>query len=591
MRQLRRLRSVALLATALAACSVPVPDYPLPTATTWLNQGWSPEQRAWYHAADQGTLTFGIPREYFLALEQPEPSFDGRRMLADQTYLDRFGFIPTAAGLPVGFAGGTPALKPDTLAPWTNPRTGAALTSIGLSCAACHTGRLTHQGREILVDGGGAMLNLGQFSKALGLSMAATELNPLRWRRFADRVLGEDAPAAARDSLRGDFKTALARVKWQHDRDVEVQAASVEEGFGRLDALNRIGNQVFAVTMARPENYAATSAPVAFPHIWSASWFDWVQYNGSIEQPMVRNAGEALGVLAPALLTAGQAAGRPLFTSAVQVPTIHAMERLLAGPPPQRDNTGRFAGLRAPAWPEDLLPPIDRALAARGEALYAAHCQGCHLPSPRSPAFWSNANWQPVDGQRSVLKLKMIPLAVVGTDPAQAADMIARKVATEPDLGITQTAFGPALGDLVAKTVNRWYDSQTPATPAATRIDMDGYRPNGIRALMAYKARPLDGIWATAPYLHNGSVPTLYALLSPRAERPAKFHLGTRVFDPVNVGYAATPIEGDFVLDTNIRGNFNTGHEFNDAPRGNGIIGPRLTPEERRALVEFLKTL
>ena len=52
---------------------------------------------------------------------------------------------------------------------------------------------------------------------------------------------------------------------------------------------------------------------------------------------------------------------------------------------------------------------------------------------------------------------------------------------------------------------------------------MNGFRPNGVRAPLAYKARPLNGIWATPPYLHNASVPNIYALLSPVSERPTNF--------------------------------------------------------------------
>lgn len=587
MRQFHRLRIVAVMAAVLAACAVPVPEYPSPVESNWLDQGWSPSERAWYHHADQGTLTFGIPREWFTALEQPQASLDGRQMLAERGYLDRFGFIPSAGPLPVGFAGGPDAVKLDSMQAWNNPRDGKPFSSLGLTCAACHTGRLTYQNREMLVDGGAGLLNLGQFSKALGLSMLVTDRNPLRWRRFADRVIGPDAPAEADAALRAQLRSALARLGWQRDQDIRVQAASVEEGFGRLDALNRIGNQVFAVTTRQAENYAATSAPVNFPHIWNASWFDWVQYNGSIEQPMVRNAGEALGVAAPVNLTDP---ARPWFTTRANLPTIAAMERLLAGAPPQKAGQGRFTGLQSPAWPA-ALPPVDAALAARGAALYAENCQGCHLPAPNTAAFWDDKLWAPIGGGQRALRLKMIPIAYVGTDPAQAIDMINRRIATAPALGITATAFGPALGQLVEKTVIQWYGSQTPPVPQVRREELDGWRPNGIRAEPAYKARPLNGVWATPPFLHNGSVPTLHALLSPLAERPARFNLGNREFNPVDVGYSTTPIAGDFTLDTTIRGNFNTGHVFDNGPRGNGIIGRRLTPEERRALVEYLKTL
>lgn len=596
---MRVVNAVLVAALSLTACAVSVPEYAAPrsavsvpeyaapSSATWLDQGWQPDQRSWYHAADQGTLTFGIPAEFFTALEQPEPSLSGGQMLADPAYLDRFGFIASPTGLPVGFAGAPGAVKPDTLEPWLNPRDDKPFASLGLSCAACHTGRLTYQGRELLIDGGGALISLSQFSKALGLSMAATEFNPLRWRRFADRVIGADAPPAADAALHAQLKTALGRLAWQNDQDIATakKTPPVEEGFGRLDALNRIGNVVFAVTTRQAENYVAITAPVNFPHIWSAPWFDWVQYNGSIEQPMVRNAGEALGVSAPVVFTRDGA--KPVYSSAMKPHTIHAMEQLLAGPQPK----GSFGGLRSPAWPEHVLGAIDKKLAARGEALYAANCQGCHLPSPRSPAFWDAQYWAPIQGGQRVLKLRLVPIAVVGTDAAQAADMKARNVTPRPELGIKSTSFGPALGELVANTMTHWYDNQTPKPGAARRAELDGFRANGIRAELAYKARPLNGIWATGPFLHNGSVPTLYALLSPLAERPVRFHLGNREFDPVDVGYRTAPIGGDFQLDTAIRGNSNSGHVFDDGPRGGGIIGRRLAPEERRALVEFLKTL
>ena len=67
-------------------------------------------------------------------------------------------------------------------------------------------------------------------------------------------------------------------------------------------------------------------------------------------------------------------------------------------------------------------------------------------------------------------------------------------------------------------------------------------------------------VWATAPFLHNGSVPTLYDLLSPVAERPKKFWLGSLDFDPAKLGYASHRQTGLFALDTSLKGNSNAGH-------------------------------
>jgi hypothetical protein len=184
----------------------------------------------------------------------------------------------------------------------------------------------------------------------------------------------------------------------------------------------------------------------------------------------------------------------------------------------------------------------------------------------------------------------LIPISHIGTDPAQAEDMKARKVLLPAALGINSNEFGPALGQLVEKAVKHWYDNQTPPASQALRDEMNGHRNNGIQAPLAYKVRPLNGIWATPPYLHNGSVPNLYALLSPVAERPKTFYLGHRDYDPVNVGYRHDELAGGFEFDTSIRGNHNTGHEFSNEKRS-GVIGRLLGPDERRALIEYLKTL
>src|SRR5262245_6189950 len=153
-----------------------LPDYPAMQKTVWLDQGWQPQAREWYHHANQGTVTFGIPLEWFKALEQPSASFSAVGRLSDPAYLDKFGFIPgsahsTAQDLPVGIATGGPMPDPDTGAPWQNPQTHADMTRIGFTCAACHTGRMTYRGTTILIDGGSALTDLGRFRTAVGLSL------------------------------------------------------------------------------------------------------------------------------------------------------------------------------------------------------------------------------------------------------------------------------------------------------------------------------------------------------------------------------------------------------------------------------------
>lgn len=102
----------------------------------------------------------------------------------------------------------------------------------------------------------------------------------------------------------------------------------------------------------------------------------------------------------------------------------------------------------------------------------------------------------------------------------------------------------------------------------------------GVLQTAQYRARPLNGIWATGPFLHNGSVPTLADLLRPAPERPAQFIVSNGAFDPVNVGFGSVG-ESGFLLDTTVPGNSNGGHEY----------GVDLTGVDRRALLEYLKSL
>jgi hypothetical protein len=99
-----------------------------------------------------------------------------------------------------------------------------------------------------------------------------------------------------------------------------------------------------------------------------------------------------------------------------------------------------------------------------------------------------------------------------------------------------------------------------------------------------YANVPIDGIWARAPYLHNGAVPNLWALLQPDSARPQTFYRGYDVYDPKNVGYVSDGPEAQrvgFKVDTSVTGNGNQGH-----PYGIGLKDP-----EKWDLIEFLKTL
>ena len=109
-----------------------------------------------------------------------------------------------------------------------------------------------------------------------------------------------------------------------------------------------------------------------------------------------------------------------------------------------------------------------------------------------------------------------------------------------------------------------------------------------ILRILAYKGRPINGIWATAPYLHNGSVRTLFDLLRKPADRPARFWVGSSEFDPKQVGFVGTPGPVGSWFSTvgadgkPLVGNSNLGHDYGNS---------RFSDADRWALVEYMKTL
>lgn len=570
---------------------VPLPDIEPPELSQieFAQQNWPKDFSLMFHHTAQGSEL--LPYDWLLALEQPDLGwslFAQRPLLVDPAYLARFGFLASPRdaqynpdGLPVGFA------RDER---WTDPKTGKQRLMAGLTCSACHTGQLEFtdsQGklRALRIDGGAAMVDLQRFEMALGVSAVLTRYWPGRFERFARNVLKERYNETSRQQLKTEFSAFVDKGLHEIALNRRYQVYPHSPGYGRVDALNRIGNQVFGLEV-KQSNLAPADAPVAFPHLWGASWFDFVQYNGSVPQPLVRNVGEALGVRTPFV---GRGAAQDLYKSSVHVDNLRLMEIWLAGAAP-------YEGLQAPQWPEHLLGAINQPLAAEGKILYQQYCQSCHLPDPQQlkqdrlqaePQYWTAKNFR---GDR-LLQLKLIPLSVIGTDPKQAQDFATRKVDTG-DLGLGSMLAGAALDQVSIEVTRRYFrDNQIAEDEQLNWNQGHKLGAEAARVELAYKARPLDGVWATPPFLHNGSVPSLYALLSPVAERPLSFSLASRRFDPKTLGYSQSELSQVERFDTQIPGNSNAGHQFTNQSEAVGRIGPLLTESQRYALLEYLKTL
>ena len=601
------------------------------------NQNWNDDERQWYyHETQGGAFEVIVPFKWMLAFEQPRLPvfvFGEVRKLMDDEYLSRYGFLSNAkksyrlenvdiewAPFPDGLRGVEDTLNNPFQLPvgfarddeyyWPTD-TEEPMDVIGFTCAACHTAQLNFEKDDVnygvRIDGGPALTHLAKFELATGVAAALTELIPTRFNRFANEVLGEGHSKEDRQNLKAELKDFNAQGKKL--LPIAKRVYPTLGGYGRLDAMGRIGNFIFAEEFSE-DNWDlfgdVANAPVNFPHIWDSPWFDWVQYNAAIKRPMIRNAGESMGVFARINVKDLDDPDQ-LFKSTSKVDNIFELESLLKGEEP-------FDGLRAPEWPEEIFGDIDRVQAERGHRLYVRHCQSCHLPPPiPGSEFYNKSNrdiWTAPDSISGLqyLNLNVVNIYEIGTDPLQAANFARRIVDMGPlgqkfrdTLGVGsggEVPYGQGLPFVVTQMVEKKYDEF--GLSDSLRYIWNGKRPNDIRALLAYKARPLSGIWATAPFLHNGAVPNLFQMISPHAERDKTFYLGSKKFDTEHVGFETKRVRGLFKLDTSLPGNSNYGHLFEgdfdpdtvdwDTVR-TGVIGPRLSPQDRLDIVEFLKTL
>ena len=572
--------SALLLTGGLVAATIARPARAIDAARVVnLPQNWTESDRDTFYFTSQGSEL--MPYDWFLSLESAKDH------TLFQRDLERFGFLPAPHtpkhpnpdSLPLGFVENTDPESYQGL---------AAKRWVGFTCAACHTGAFqvkAHAGdaaeTTVFVDGAPGHVDFGRFVDDLAPAIAATRADSERFDRFASRVLGADANPGHRARLQADFDLFAS----QFARFAKSRQSSVEWGPGRVDAFGMIFNRVCALDLNKPENLYPTDAPVNYPFLWNIPRQDHIQWHGEMQNKNLfdkigRNAGEALGVFARVDLDPAHA----FYRSSVSRTGLYWLEK----------EVGKLA---APAWPETLLGAIDRQAAQRGHVLYAQFCVSCHAALPANP--------------RQTLVMKPTPLSEVGTDPAATMNFHTRVVQTGPLAGHWMNAT-PLLGlkkfgttalarDIVQNAVvgTVLYPRFGKLTRRPSPKDASGDPENPLTATPAeaaatyaaaasadltkigYEARPLNGIWATAPYLHNGSVPSLWQLLLPPERRVKTFYIGGWNYDPVNVGYQTEAAPGSKLFDTALSGNHNSGHNY----------GTNLTDAQRRDLLEYLKTL
>lgn len=580
-------------------------------------QGWTrTEQMRWYHA-DQGSRL--LPLSWLRALEAADGS--GRFFTSER--MTGFGFLPPDAddktGLPIGFSFNKSSDKKFVRSKlrWYSGQRNKEPWA-GLTCAACHTGEVRVGGRRMRVDGAPSIVDFQSFVEQVDAALLATLEEPARFDRFARAVLNPGAPAPDRDvpNNREALRRSLAQLVAWEQRLQAMNRTQIRYGYARLDAFGHIFNKVAVANGADQQGFEApANAPVSYPFLWNVPQHDKVQWNGIAPNKKVRlpggvfdvgglgrNAGEVIGVFADVHVTPDYP-GLKGYSSSIRPGNLDAIE----------DQLGR---LLPPAWPFQASPP---ALVAEGRALFEQKCQSCHQPLKRADLKTPiTAVMTPIWGEGGV-----------GTDPWMACNAFTYRARTGNLAGIPtgylKSREGSTFGEvadtreMLAATVagslagkkreiagslaraffglprpiaplpQGFVEPETAQKSPEERLAL--CRQNASSPFMAYKARPLSGIWATAPYLHNGSVKSLTELLWPPSRRAKSFAVGEVEFDPLNVGLGAAVPGGRWSLfrvadesGREIDGNSNGGHDY-----GNAELLAK--PGAIEALVAYMKTL
>ncbi len=560
------------------------------------DQGWNQDNELDFYFKSQGSQL--IPYYWFLALEQ----IDNDGLFRDDENIRRFGFIPQTKlanfnpdGLPIGFVKDdtTDSILQSSLSTTRLSTNRGYNEWMGLTCAACHTSEIRYNNQIIRINGGPPLLDMQTFLQNMLSALRTTTSNDIKLTRFAKNVLAQGGYSEGEKArLREEVD---AYIEWLYSyTKINYGELHTPYGYGRLDAFGAILNRVSASLIGIEANGSPANAPVSFPFLWNTSQLSWVQWNGSVNNHIGRNIGEVTGVFGHTILNTDNEADR--FYSSADIINLDRLEQLMGL-------------LDSPKWGAPL-PDIDESKKEKGEKLFAGNCNVCHGIRDQNGDFpMTKAEDNPFGKQ--FIKITMIPLRVIGTDPLMAMNFVNPELNVDPGVlrpylpeeirSMPEVPRGAMLSVVVQNVIKKQLAAFNPPLDQQQMLELTGFHTDDEEPpnLVAYKARPLNGIWATAPYLHNGSVANLHQLLLPDEERDKSFYVGSNEFDTAEVGFNSNKTEYSFLFNTvdnqgnPIPGNSNMGHSGNRHTKTKDQNGSwrDYTEDERYQLIEYLKSL
>lgn len=584
---------------ALSGCSAlttlsPIPVIPqrrpieyLPGSSFEANitNGLSNVDRASFYNLDYGIQY--LPTNVFLSLKRA--SNDTVPRVMDELFFDhseRFGLLPNYINpnspLPIGI---TQSID-KSYAPMS-----------GINCASCHSSIISNNKNQFfLIDGAGSRFQIDVFIGEMLKSVVATLINPVEFEAFFERyqiraninnISKEDTssiqslPEVVKTSYTsGDISKLINNTNIQNIQSGKTTTLTVGSYPTEQQLSSRAGMYVYLVKrfiylfsltkygtnpsgslvadsgpgrsnpwmptkmmladkyLHSKNSYKIVGGPINTPFMWDTNRQHWIFLLGNTNSMLERHIAQGVALLSDFNPTT--------FDTTLSIKNINTISQYVNK-------------IQAPTWPEDILGPIDTELANRGKEIFKEQCLSCHDPKLNNQNT-ASAYYNYIDA---------------GTDPnyyngqiekIDGKDLFSNIITPFMSKIKSTIAINEHITDLSSYEYNR--------SPAVWK----GPISNSIIA------KPLMGVWATPPYLHNGSVPTIRDLLNPDYMRPKSFYIGGFVYNSIDLGYTedkALPYVFEFK--TNCEkcvGNSNMGHNY----------GVNLPFEDKSALIEFLKS-
>lgn len=590
------MKKLSALLLLLTGCLKQVPEHEnqfesLVYDTSYTN-GISWQDREKYYHTSQGI--YYVPYDIISTLSRPASS---EFRLYDELFFEdpeRLGLIPNpfkSTNPPIGI---------------TVSHENEFLPMFGISCSTCHTSVIAKNDTAILIDGSGSKFAIERLIKEMVSSLALTIVDPVEFNKFYDRFLDrvklKEYPNSSFEfdlmMYSDSYKEIKNSIKTQDFNDLAPKLSDFE-----ANVLNEIGSDRVPTTLrfnAYPtfddvntrskmflylsnrllwfieqagyskadERFASSglgrgspwgssinmfasvwfnkssdewpsvsSGSIDTPYIWKYDDAKWIFATGSTNSMTERNLIQSISLMAPF--------NPKTFEVSVTIKKLELVQQ----------STRKFV---PPSWPA-FLGPINQQKADNGKVLFKHICLNCH--NPKRDTF---------NGPGSI----EYNFYDVGTDDtyykAQTQDFYGKVFVNDVLAGVMKKV----------KKAAQENEGITDLAPFEIgRENVVWKEPNGNKIV----AKPLWGVWATAPYLHNGSVLNMKELLTVPENRVTAFHVGSIQFDSVNLGFENKQTAYSNLFETNCDkclGNSNAGHNY----------GTSLSEEGKMELIEFLKT-